>query len=588
VSPTFVTSIFATMAGGSFWTMLRIAGFFSAIWFAGKSAKYIRVSSIVFEILVGLLFAPGLLPLDLLPPVYSVCSHDTYQVFGVESSVSDYCTDLGVSTALADTTGHHPLFHMMHHMHVCGVEEKVWNSNGKQDTDGKLGKCMKKNCLKEVAHLCGGEPNVFSLIGHAGVGLMIFESGMHFDFDGARKVLPKACVVAIFGTFLPLIAGMLLIGAFGFPMYPDGLAAGVALAPTSVGIALKLLLDAKVLHKDFGQLILSAAFVDDILSLVIFNILFAITSPTGFDVITCVIFPIAGCVFMVVFGSMGIWFWPRVLAKMEEKIPTERKFNEAVMVLMFFLLLSYGSFTMYLGTHLWGAFVAGMSFAGVHKAHHIWSHQTKRITAWMLRIFFSCTVAFAIPFQSLFTLTAFGYGSILGLVACILTKVVSGVCMGEARFVIGWAMVGRAEFAYLIAEMAKSGGIMSDDVFAIVIWSLLYATIVAPIMFKLVLNRYVLMLAIREGGDVEAAKACAVQRSGTMKPNFTDLVAKEEKQEMADTVQRCADLEASAASKDAEIEDLKHRLSALESNGNEVLLGRTALHVDFKKESESL
>merc|ERR1712096_180235 len=100
------------------------------------------------------------------------------------------------------------------------------------------------------------------------------------DSDGCKKVFPKASLVAVFGTFLPLVTGMMLTGAFGYPMFPDGLAAGVALAPTSVGIALKLLMEAKVLQKDFGQLILTAAFIDDILSLIIFNILFSITAPS--------------------------------------------------------------------------------------------------------------------------------------------------------------------------------------------------------------------------------------------------------------------------------------------------------------------
>lgn len=51
-------------------------------------------------------------------------------------------------------------------------------------------------------------------------------------------------------------------------------------------------------------------------------------------------------------------------------------------------------------------------------------------------------------------------------------------------------MVGRAEFAYLIAEMARSKGIMNKEVFSIVIWALLWATIVAPFAFRKVLNTY--------------------------------------------------------------------------------------------------
>jgi len=60
--------------------------------------------------------------------------------------------------------------------------------------------------------------------------------------------------------------------------------------------------------------------------LVIFNILFAITSPTGFDITTCVIFPVVGCIFMVAFGALGISFWPKVLDYMKEWLEP-RKFN---------------------------------------------------------------------------------------------------------------------------------------------------------------------------------------------------------------------------------------------------------------------
>jgi Kef-type K+ transport system membrane component KefB len=517
------------MAGGSFWTMLRLAGFLAAVWFGGKAAKYVKMSTIVFEILIGLLFAPGLLPLELLPPIYSNCGHE----------LTDKAAGLG---------------------EWAGAHRLLGAASGHDDGS--------------MAHYCTSEPNIFSFVGHIGVGLMIFESGMHFDFDGCKKVLPKATVVAIFGTFLPLLAGVGLTGAFGFPIYPDGFAAGVALAPTSVGIALKLLMEAKVLQKDFGQLILSAAFVDDILSLVIFNILFAITGPNGFDPITCVVFPVIGCVFMLTFGALGISFWPKILTQMKERL-SPGKFNEAVMCLMFALLLGYGSFTMYLGTHLWGAFVAGMSFAGFHEAHHIWSHQTKRMTRWMMRIFFSCTVAFAIPYESLFKLDAFAYGSIMGIVACIATKVVSGICMGDAKFVIGWAMVGRAEFAYLIAEMAKSGGILSNEMFVIIIWALLYATIIAPIVFKKVLGNYVIKQAAANGENVEAVKetVAEMQRTKTMSIGFTDEIEAEEKKIHQIEHDKLAVMEKENATKDQLIAALKSELADAQGKPLPKLLG---------------
>jgi len=162
--------------------------------------------------------------------------------------------------------------------------------------------------------------------------------------------------------------------------------------------------------------------------------------------------------------------------------------------LMFALLLIYAVITHFLGTHLWGCFVAGMSFATLdppHHAHHVWVRQTKRVTSWMIRIFFACTVAFSIPISQLLSVEALWKGSIMGVVACIMTKVLCAPFMGEARWVIGWAMVGRAEFAYLIAQMAAASNMLDEEMFSIVIWALLWATVVAPFVFRLVLNRYV-------------------------------------------------------------------------------------------------
>merc|ERR1719277_620586 len=169
--------------------------------------------------------------------------------------------------------------------------------------------------------------------------------------------------------------------------------------------------------------------------------------------------------------------------------------NEALLFVMFMVLMGYSYITHLCGTHLWGCFIAGMSFAclghDVFDAHHVWEKQTKRITSWMLRIFFSCTVAFSIPVSELMSFDAFWKGSIMGIGPCIATKVFCAFFMGKSRWVIGWAMVGRAEFAYLIAQMGLAGGMISDALFSQLIWALLWATIFAPLVFRYVLTKYI-------------------------------------------------------------------------------------------------
>jgi len=350
-------------------------------------------------------------------------------------------------------------------------------------------------CLLHVSHECTLTPNIFSFIGHVGVALMIFESGMHFDFDKAKECGPIACVIAVLGTILPLIFGTILVMLLcSKPMFPEGVSAGTALAPTSVGIALKLLNEAKQLQERHGQIIITAAFVDDILSLVLFNCLFSIgAGELSFMTFLPAIIGVFAMCGIVVFAATYADKVVLAALKLAPKKP-EKKLSPEDELLFFLMMMSVlvlGTAFFFTGTHLWGCFMAGMCLAKVHSAHHVWVKQTKRMTSWMIRIFFACTVAFSIPLMELLSIDAFWKGSIMGIVACIATKVFCAFFAGNMKWIIGWAMVGRAEFAYLIAQLAASSNMMSPEVFSVCIWSLLYATVFAPFLFRWVLGRFV-------------------------------------------------------------------------------------------------
>jgi Kef-type K+ transport system membrane component KefB len=395
--------------------------------------------------------------------------------------------------------------------------------------------------------------------------------------------------VAILGTFLPIICGTGLALAYGFEMIPS-LSAGVSLAPTSVGIALKLLNEAKALSEYFGQAVMTAAFVDDVLSLIIFSVLFTVGGgdPTIMDFVPLVL----GCIFMAIAIPAAVLFWPPFLDWVFRKIPETKpdakltRHDEVMFLILFTTLILYGQITFMCGTHLWGCFIAGMSFATRHEAHHVWVRQVKRNTVWFLRIFFSCTLAWSIPVKSLFSIMPFLKGSLMGIGPCIACKVFCGPFMGDARWVIGWAMVGRAEFAYFIAIYAKSLKMMDDELFAILVWSLLYATVFAPLVFRKVLARYML-----KKGRVDAAKAVqesslsrvetaghlpdnvAVAKHEEGQANKRSIIANEEmlrqySSEASAHASQMKEREAILESKDEEIKALQATIKQLEADGS--------------------
>ena len=57
-----------------------------------------------------------------------------------------------------------------------------------------------------------------------------------------------------------------------------------------------------------------------------------------------------------------------------------------------------------IGSHLLGAFAAGMCFVNVGRSQQIWQSQLKRLLAWGIHIFFAATVGFAIPVKEMIDL----------------------------------------------------------------------------------------------------------------------------------------------------------------------------------------
>ena len=103
---------------------------------------------------------------------------------------------------------------------------------------------------------------------------------------------------------------------------------------------------------------------------------------------------------------------------------------------------------------------------------------------------------------------------LIGFVPCMFAKLICGVFVGAERWVIGIAMMARGEFAYLVAQEAHNLGFLTDMEYAVVVWALLWATMITPLVFKYVLASYVEekfklehSRSDRIGGDHDMGKA---------------------------------------------------------------------------------
>ncbi len=106
-----------------------------------------------------------------------------------------------------------------------------------------------------------------------GLGMLLFLAGLEIDVDGLRGPLARLAVLAFaLSAGLGLLGGLLfwLAGASTEPVL-----LGIILMSTSAGLLLPLLKDAEEADTGFGQLIMTAAAIAEIVPILLFSLLFS-------------------------------------------------------------------------------------------------------------------------------------------------------------------------------------------------------------------------------------------------------------------------------------------------------------------------
>ena len=212
------------------------------------------------------------------------------------------------------------------------------------------------------------------VIGEIGLVLLVLEAGIDVSIGHLKVVGSRGLGVAVLGSILPLAIGTGLATLRGLEIL-ESIAIGACLAPTSMGIALNVLRNAKVLNTPTGQLIIAAAVLDDVIALMLLSELEAMADPTILKIaLPLVVSP----VFILFFGWAAIKWTPWMIQKIMMK--TSKNQHENVILLLVFV----STFIMipvcqYAGSsHLLGAFLAGLMFCTDHTIHEAWSNQIKR------------------------------------------------------------------------------------------------------------------------------------------------------------------------------------------------------------------
>lgn len=350
------------------------------------------------------------------------------------------------------------------------------------------------------------DDKTFQAVLDLAVFFLMLVAGIEMRPRDLAKASGQAIPVALAGMLFPLALGL----ALGWLWLPDSpwkpaqsLFIGVALAVTAVPVAVKVLLDLGQLQSRVGQVVIAAAVIDDVLSLVLLAILTAVISSD--QTLSLQLLGMVALKLILFFGVavlLGRYLLPRASLVLKR---LESEHSELSLLIIFGLALSVLAET--LGMHfLIGAFTAGVLFtrnvAG-QEVHERLASQTEAITLGFLAPVFFASIGIHLDLQAVLNAPLFLLVLLLAATAGKLLG--SGIAArlagmsGRESFAVGAAMNARGAVEIIIADLALRAGLFDkpqptppaiDYLFSAIVIMAIVTTLSSPVALRrLLANR---------------------------------------------------------------------------------------------------
>ena len=318
--------------------------------------------------------------------------------------------------------------------------------------------------------------------------IILFSAGLHFTFHDLIKAGFKSAVVGILGVVVPLALGYFVTLWMGYD-WITALLVGTIFSATSIVVAVTVLEEIGKEKSKEGNILVNAAVLDDVLGLAILSVVVSLvtlhTVPTLESVAVTTLMGI-GFWFMILL--MAVYVLPKIVqavASMSSSTLEARGIKQGVALGSAFGCAAIASSVGL--SPIVGAFAAGMGLAGSKLSTQI-REFVGRLKIIVAPLFFAVigahvdvTQISSINWMLFGVLLAVAVGSKIlgcGVPASILLRSRKG------GFRIGYGMVARGEVAFIVAGIGLAMSVVSEELYATMIFVILATIFIAPILLK--------------------------------------------------------------------------------------------------------
>ncbi len=341
---------------------------------------------------------------------------------------------------------------------------------------------------------------LLEVVGLIGVMLLLVITGFETDLALLRRKARTAMGIAVGGLFVPFASGLVL--GFWFPgdllVDPDrravfALFLATAMSISAIPVLAKILLDMRMMRRDIGQTMLAAGMIDDITGWTMLGIVATLASVGRITPANVLSSLLTVAVFVVVTATVGRFIVSRGLAFVQDRM----KGRDRLLTLIVVLAFLWAGFTQWLRLEpVLGAFAIGILFGQMRRLPSDVSHKLEGASLAIFSPIFFAVAGLKVDITSL------ANPRLLRLALIVIGVATFGKVVGAyvgSRYLskqdhwtslaYGAGLNARGAVEIIVASIGLSLGILSQEVFSMVVVMAVVTSLAAPFALRAILRR---------------------------------------------------------------------------------------------------
>ncbi|MFY7742274.1 MAG: cation:proton antiporter [Flavobacterium sp.] len=342
------------------------------------------------------------------------------------------------------------------------------------------------------------------VISELGIFLLVIIAGLEINIDDILKSLKgRNIIISIMAFFIPIFGGM----AVGYYFEQDIMTTvfiGLCVAITALPVSIRILMDLGKINSEVGQKIISIAIFDDVLALSVLGVLLNIKD-TDMSMVSVVKAGTISLLKLIVFiGLLSLVYYliKKVLRKGDyiqeslNHLVGILKGKEPLFALFFVFVLLFSTFTESLGLHfIVGAFFAAMliseSLIGKENLKAIEKTTNNMAMGFLAPVFFA-GIGLEFNISSIDNIALLIAVIAVSYFSKIAGGFIGGTLAGLSKNVsltLGVGLNARGIMELVIANIAYKNGLISTEVFSILVIMGVLTTLTTPLLLKKAFKR---------------------------------------------------------------------------------------------------